>query len=155
MLKLLEALESQAIIEDDDGPFGAMIILAAKPNQEHLHWHEYTFRLCVSYRLLNAITRPFAFPIPRCDDEAEKMGNCQLAITNDLDSGYWQVGMHKGSRDKTGFYTPDGKKHFCMLPMGINKAAPFFVCMMLQLKAKWDYNFFKTPEGLALVEEMC
>ena len=81
-----------------------MIVLAAKPNQGHVHWKEYVFWLCVSFQLLNAITRPFQFPIPRCDDEAEKMGNCEFAITADLDAGYWQVKMHKGSLDKTGFF---------------------------------------------------
>jgi hypothetical protein len=155
MRKLLDALEVQGVIEDDTGPYGAMIVLAAKPNQGHLHWTEYTFRLCVSFRrLLNAVTRPMQFPIPRCDDEAEKMGNCEFAITADLDAGYWQVLMHKYARDKTGFFTPDGKKHFCHLPMGIKNAAPFFVCMMFELKAIWDHDFFKTPAGIALIGEI-
>ena len=126
MRQLLDALEEKKVIEDDSGPYGAMIVLAAKPNQGHIHWTEYVFRLCVSFRLLNAITRPFQFPIPRCDDEAEKMGDNEFAITADLDAGYWQVFMHYMSRDKTGFFTPDGKKHFCNLPMGIKNAAPFF-----------------------------
>jgi hypothetical protein len=43
MPKLLDALDSQGVIEDDTGPYGAMIVLAAKPNQGHLHWTEYTF----------------------------------------------------------------------------------------------------------------
>jgi hypothetical protein len=154
MRKLLDALEVQKVIEDDTGPYGAMIVLAAKPNQGHLHWTEYTFRLCVSFRLLNAVTQPMQFPIPPCDDEAEKMGNCEVAITADLDAGYWQVLMHKYARDKTGFFTPDGKKNFCHLPMGIKNAAPFFVCMKLELKAIWDHDFFKTPVGIALIGEI-
>mgnify|MGYP001801234324 CR=1 FL=1 len=91
MNKLLADLESQGVIEDDFGPYGAMIVLAAKPNQGHVHWKEYVFRLCVSFRMLNAITRPFVYPIPRCDDEAESMGDCEYAITADLDMGYWQA----------------------------------------------------------------
>jgi hypothetical protein len=82
-------LETKKIIKDDDGPYGAMIVLAAKPNQENVHWSEYVFRLYVSYRLLNAITRPFAYPIRRCDDAAQEMGNCEYTITLDYipDSG--------------------------------------------------------------------
>jgi hypothetical protein len=154
MRKLLDALDSQGIIEDDEGPYGAMIVLAAKPSQDHVHWTEYVFRLCVSFRLLNAITRPFQFPIPRCDDEAESMGNCEFAITADLDAGYWQVKMHDNARDKTGFFTPDGKKHFCHLPMGIKNAAPFFVCMMLNMRREWNDDFFKTDKGIVLVEKV-
>ena len=53
MLKLLEAFENNRLIEPDDGPYGALIVLAAKPNQEEVPWHEYVWRLCVSYRRLN------------------------------------------------------------------------------------------------------
>ena len=152
MNKLLAELERQGVIEDNTGPYGAMIVLAAKPNQGHVHWSEYVFRLCVSFRMLNAITRPFQYPIPRCDDEAEKMGDSECAITADLDAGYWQVLMHLASRDKTGFFTPDGKKHFCNLPMGIKNASSFFVCMMMELKKLWDFKFFETDKGLKLIE---
>ena len=153
MRKLLAGLEDQGVITDDFGPYGAMIVLAAKPNQGHVHWTEYIFRLCVSFWLLNAVTRPFQFPIPRCDDEAEKMGDAECAITADLDAGYWQVIMHKYSRDKTRFFTPDGKKHFCNLPMGTKNAAPFCVCMMMGMKKLWDHKFFETEEGLKLIEK--
>ena len=74
---------------DDDGPWGSPIVLASKPNQEHKHWSEYVFRLCVSYRALNAITRPFLFPVRRCDDAIEMVGAALYIITMDLDAGYW------------------------------------------------------------------
>ena len=45
--ELVEKLEANDIIEDDDGPWGAPIVLAAKANQEHLHWSQYVWRLCV------------------------------------------------------------------------------------------------------------
>ena len=45
---LVAKLEANGIVEDDDGPWGAPIVLAAKANQEHLHWSQYTWRLCVS-----------------------------------------------------------------------------------------------------------
>lgn len=69
ILKLAEALELNGIIEDGAGPWGALVVLAAKPHQEHKHWSEYVWRLCVSYRALNAVTRPFAYPTRRCDDQ--------------------------------------------------------------------------------------
>ena len=62
--------------------------------------------------------------------------------------------MHKYSRDKTGFFTPDGKKHFCNLPMGIKNAAPFFCAMMLELKKIWSYEFFRTKEGLKFIKQV-
>ena len=47
--KLVEQLEVQGLIEDDEGPWGALIVLAAKPHQEKVPWNEYKWRLCVSY----------------------------------------------------------------------------------------------------------
>jgi hypothetical protein len=154
MNKLLDTLESKGVIEDDYGPYGAMIVLASKPNQDHVHWTEYVFRLCVSYRMLNAVTRPFQYPIPRCDDEAERMGSNEWAISSDADQGYWQVAMHKSAKDKTGFFTPDGKKHFCHLPMGIRNASPFYCCMNDDFRKQVKEAFFGTHIGVTLIKEI-
>jgi hypothetical protein len=53
MERLTKTLEEKGLIEDDFGPYGAMAVLAGKPGQEHVHWSEYIFRLCISYRPLN------------------------------------------------------------------------------------------------------
>jgi len=154
MLKLIGVLEDKGVIEHDEGPYGAMIVLAAKPNQEHVHWSQYIFRLCVSYRKLNAITRPFAFPIPRCEDALQKVGSAEYCITGDYDAGYWQTMMHKGSKEKTGFFGPDCKRHWNQLPMGIKNAAFYFVCMVLNMEVSWK-AFYHNPEtGLALIREV-
>ena len=69
-------------------PYGALSILAQKPNQEHLLWWEYIFRLCVSYRALNAQTRIFTFPSRRCDDAVEAIFGFYI-IQLALNCGYW------------------------------------------------------------------
>ena len=56
-------------IEECGGPLGGMIVLAQKSHQEHVNTtDDFVWRMCVSYRKLNSITKPFQFPIPRCDD---------------------------------------------------------------------------------------
>ena len=65
MRRLVAKLEDNDVIEDDDGPWGALVVLAAKPNQDGVPWEDFKWRLCVSYRRLNQVTKPFAFPIPR------------------------------------------------------------------------------------------
>ena len=47
--KLVDKLQDNGLIEDDDGPWGAIIVLAAKPHQEDVPWDKYKWRLCVSY----------------------------------------------------------------------------------------------------------
>ena len=135
---LVEKLEANGIVEDDDGPWGAPIVLAAKANQEHLPWSQYTWRLCVSYRKLNAVTRPFTFPIIRCDDAVKEIGDASCFITMDLDSGYWQVACEPSSKTKLAFFTPTGKKRFTTMPMGATNAHPVFVALVAKFKKEWD-----------------
>ena len=136
---LANDLEKNGLIEDDFGPWGAIVILAGKPYQEHKHWSDYIFRLCVSYRPLNRITRPFTFPSRRCDDAATDIGPANFFITMDLDSGYWQVSVVPESRDKLAFFVPDGKKHWTVMPLGATNAHPCFCAMMAQFRREWDH----------------
>jgi hypothetical protein len=111
MIKLCHHLQDNNLIEDDDGPWGAIIVLAAKPNQEEIPWHQYTWRLCVSYRRLNQVVRPFTFPIPRCDDAVADIPPwAKVFLSFDLDCGYWQVAMDPASRSKTAFFNPKWQK---------------------------------------------
>ena len=71
MRKLVERLDENGAVEEDDGPWGPLVVLAAKPHQQNVPWHEYQWRLCVSYQKLNQVTRPFTFPIPWCDDAVQ------------------------------------------------------------------------------------
>ena len=46
-----------------------MIVLAQKPHQERVvKIEDFIWRMCVSYRRLNPVTKLFQHPIPRCDD---------------------------------------------------------------------------------------
>ena len=136
--ELVAKLEKNGLVEDDDGPWGALIVLAAKPNQEHVHWSQYVWRLCVSYRQLNAVTRPFTFPIVRCDDAVKAIGDAMFYITMDLDSGYWQIKVEASSKAKLAFFTPTGKKRFTVMPMGATNAHPVFVALVSKFKKEWD-----------------
>ncbi|MGH7954401.1 MAG: hypothetical protein ACREOZ_00415, partial [Gloeomargaritales cyanobacterium] len=63
-------------IKECVGPWSSSIVLAAKPHQEHVtNIENFVWRMCVSYRKLNSITKPFEFPIPRCADAVEDLGD--------------------------------------------------------------------------------
>jgi hypothetical protein len=48
--ELVAELERKGIVEDDRGPYRALVVLSSKPaDQRHVHWTKYVFRLCVSY----------------------------------------------------------------------------------------------------------
>ena len=139
MNKLIDNLEHNGLVEDDDGPWGAMVVLAAKPNQGLKHYTEYQWRLCVSYRKLNQVTRPFKYPIPRCDDAVEDIDpEAKWFIAVDMDSEYWQLAAEPEARAKLAFYTPNGKKRWAVMPMGALNSAATFCAMMETLKQEWN-----------------
>jgi Reverse transcriptase (RNA-dependent DNA polymerase)/RNase H-like domain found in reverse transcriptase len=136
--QLARGLEENGLIEEARSPWGAQVVLAAKPNQDHVHWSEYVWRLAVSYRQLNTITRPFIYPSRRCDDAARDIGKSKYFITMDFESGFWQVLLHEQSRDKTAFFVPDGQKRWTVMPMGCLNAHGAFCCLVDTLKRQWN-----------------
>ena len=64
-------MDENGVMEEDDGPWGEFVIISTKPHQENVPWHEYKWRLYVSYQKPNHVTHPFTFPIPHCDDTVQ------------------------------------------------------------------------------------
>ena len=89
------------MVEEDDGRWGALVVLSAKPHRENVPWNEYQWRLCVSYRKLNHITRPFTFPILFCDDAVQDIdteAKCFIAV--DIDSVYWKIAAEEEAQER-------------------------------------------------------
>ena len=68
--------------------------------------------MCVSYRALNKITKLFLYPIGRCDEAVENLGDGTgrlYFITLDCSQGYHQIRVYSKDQDKLAFFGPDGK----------------------------------------------
>ena len=77
------------MVGEDDGPWGALVVLDAKQNQENVPWHRYQWRICMSYRKLNQVTCPFFSPIPHCNDTVQDIDKeTNYFIDVYTDSGY-------------------------------------------------------------------
>jgi len=78
------------------------------------------------------------FPIPRCDDAVSEIGpDAKYFLSMDLDAGYWQVRVEEESKPKLAFFTPQGKKHWNCMPMGVLNAQSVFAAMMITISADW------------------
>ena len=92
MQKLVERRDENGASEEDNIPWGSLMVLAEKLHQENVPWNEYQWRLCVSYQKMNQVTCPFTFPILRCDDAVQDIDTeAKSFIDAETDSGYWQV----------------------------------------------------------------
>ena len=88
----------------------------------------------MSYQKLNQVTRPFTFPIPRCDDAVQDIDiESKYFIAMDMDSGYWQVLSEEEERERLTFLNPDGKRRWKVMHIGDLNADPTFVAMMMKL----------------------
>jgi len=145
-MKQLKALLNNDWIELCFGAWGSLIVLPAKPHQEHvLDIEDFIWQMCVSYRKLNSVTKPFQYPIPRCDDTITIMivgTNFVWIITVDVRQGYHQVSVRRADREKLAFFAPDHKKYcFKVMPFGPTNEPPFYTCMMHQLRDEWEILF--------------
>ncbi|KZS08016.1 Uncharacterized protein APZ42_028148 [Daphnia magna] len=89
-----------------------------------------SWRFCVDYRRLNAISIKDVFPLPRFEETLSRMGNASIFSTLDLDSGYWQAPLNEEDKVKTAFVTPDGLYQFLVMPFGLASAPGTFQRMM-------------------------
>ena len=106
-----------------------------------IHIDKFVWRLCVSYRPLNSVTRSFGLPISRCSDSIEDLGysfGILFSISLDAWSGYYQIKVRICDQEKVVFFTPDGKyKCFVVMPFGMKNTPVFHTIMMKVLQEEW------------------
>lgn len=152
----IDALLKNDWIEECEGPWGSLIVLAPKPHQEHItNIEDFNWRMCVSYRNLNAVTKPFTYPIPRCDNAISSLGPIVygddiLFISLDAKQGYHQILVKQSDREKLAFFAPNGVKYtFKVMPFGPTNAPSFYTCMMHQLQKDWELLFYNKISEMA------
>ena len=96
-------------------------MLAEKPHQEHVtNIYSSICHVCVSYRKLNEITKPFEFPIPRCDDVISSV--CAVSdkiLSSALTSARVTIKFKCAKLIKNAaFFSPNEKNFFCVMPFG-------------------------------------
>lgn len=59
-----------------------------------------SWRLCIDYHRLNAITKHYEYPLPRIDESLDVPLSSVYFCTLYLLSGYWQVPLSKDAQEK-------------------------------------------------------
>jgi hypothetical protein len=85
-------------------------------DQAKVPWFDYSWRLCISYRCINRIMRPYAYPIPRCANALDDIlknalddipPSMAFFISFDLATGYWQIKATEATKEKLAFHKDD------------------------------------------------
>ena len=109
----IKVLEDNDWIYDCVGPWGSLLLLGAKSNQEGCKdIKEFIWRLCVRCCSLNSVTRSVEFSIPCCTDSIGNFGDSNdhiYFISLDARSEYHQFRVLKSDQEQLAFFSPSGK----------------------------------------------
>ncbi|RLM69449.1 uncharacterized protein C2845_PM17G09550 [Panicum miliaceum] len=100
------------IIQHSISPFSFSVLLVKKKDS--------TWRFCMDFRHLNAITAKSKYPIPMIDEFLDELGHASWFTSLDLTAGYNQVKFKPGEEYKTAFQTHSGHYEFRMMAFGLS-----------------------------------
>lgn len=115
---MVEELLKYDIIRESQSPYASPVLLVKKKTGDK--------RLCVDYRALNRKTIKQHYPLPRIEDQIDRLAGNRYFSALDLASGYYQIPLTEESKSKTSFVTPDGQFEFNRMPFGLANAPAVF-----------------------------
>ena len=131
--KEIEKMLKANRIRESYSPWASPVTLAKKKNN--------SYRFCIDYRKVNAVTKSDAYPLPRIDELLERYQTAKWFTSMDLASGFHQVEMEESDKEKTAFICSEGLYEFNVMPFGLKNAPGTFQRMMDKILKEYIGDF--------------
>jgi len=122
--KILNDMLQSGVIEPSMSPWASPVCLVRKKDN--------TYRFCIDYRRVNAVSKRDAFPVPDINDALDSLQGNRWFATVDLLSGYWQLGLTERAKERSAFCTKRGLFQFTRMPFGL-AGAPASFCRLMSI----------------------
>ena len=123
--KELEWLKAKGYIHESNSNWASPMVTVLKLDG--------SVHLCIDFKMINTVTMPHPFYMPRVEEVLEKVGKSKVISKVDLTKVYYQVPMHPEDIEKTAFVCHIGKYEFLRMPFGVRNAPAVFQELMHKL----------------------
>lgn len=115
----LDSMLTLGVVEPSNSPWSSPIVLVKKKDN--------SYRFCVDYRKVNAVTEKDAYPIPYLSSILDRLRDAKFLTSLDIRSAYWQIPLSPDSKAITAFTVPGrGLYQFTRLPFGLHNSPATF-----------------------------